>query len=115
MSFGQAVSTCFSKYATFGGRATRPEFWYWALFTIVASVVLAIVDLALPYNVLRLAFDVAVFLPSLAVQIRRLHDVDRSGWWLLIGLIPIIGWITLIVWQCMRGTDGPNRFGPPPA
>jgi uncharacterized membrane protein YhaH (DUF805 family) len=115
MSFGQAVGTCFSNYATFSGRATRPEYWYWVLFSIVASVVLAIIDLALPYNVLQLAFDVATLLPGLAVLIRRLHDVDRSGWWWLIVLIPIIGWILLIVWACTRGTDGPNRFGPPPA
>jgi len=115
MSFGQAVSTCFSKYVTFGGRAGRPEYWYWVLFTVVASMVLAIVDLALPYNVLQLAFDVATFLPSVAVLIRRLHDVDRSGWWWLIVMIPIIGWILLIVWLCQRGMDRPNRFGSAPA
>jgi len=115
MSFGQAVSTCFSKYATFAGRATRPEYWYWVLFAVVASIVLAIIDLALPYNVLTLAFDVATLLPGLAVLIRRLHDTDHSGWWWLIGLIPVIGWILLLVWVCTRSMDGPNRFGPAPA
>ncbi len=115
MSFGQAVSTCFSKYVTFEGRAGRPEYWYWMLFTIVATMVMAIIDLALPYNVLELAFDVATLLPSLAVLIRRLHDIDRSGWWCLIGLIPVIGWILLIVWMCTRGTEGANHFGPVPA
>jgi uncharacterized membrane protein YhaH (DUF805 family) len=115
MSFGQAVSTCFSKYATFAGRARRPEYWYWVLFGVVASIVLAIIDLALPFNVLTLAFDVATLLPGLAVLIRRLHDTDHSGWWWLIGLIPVIGWILLLVWVCTRGTDGPNRFGPAPA
>jgi uncharacterized membrane protein YhaH (DUF805 family) len=115
MSFGQAVSTCFSKYVTFAGRARRPEYWYWVLFAIVASIVLAIIDLALPFNVLTLAFDVATLLPGLAVLVRRLHDTDHSGWWWLIGLIPVIGWILLLVWVCTRGTDGPNRFGPAPA
>jgi uncharacterized membrane protein YhaH (DUF805 family) len=115
MSFGQAISTVFSKYVTFGGRAGRSEYWYWALFTVVAAVVLTIIDLALPYGVLGLAFDVATFLPSLAVMIRRLHDTDRSGWWWLMVLIPLIGWIVLIVWLCRRGTYGPNRFGLAPA
>jgi uncharacterized membrane protein YhaH (DUF805 family) len=115
MTFGQAVSTGFSKYATFGGRAGRSEYWYWVLFNLVAAVVLAIIDLALPYRVLELAFDVATFLPSLAVMIRRLHDTDHSGWWWLIALLPLIGWIVLIVWLCRRGTDGPNRFGLVPA
>ena len=115
MTFGQAISACFSKYATFDGRAGRPEYWYWVLFTVIAAAVLAIIDLALPYHVLERAFEVATFLPSLAVTFRRLHDVDRSGWWWLIVLIPLVGAIVLIVWLARRGTDGPNRFGPAPA
>ena len=111
MSFGQAISTCCSKYATFDGRAKRSEFWYWMLFIIVTSNVLAIIDLALPYYVLELAFDAAVLLPSLAVLIRRLHDSDRSGWWCLIGLLPIIGCYLLIAWACQGGTAGSNQFG----
>jgi uncharacterized membrane protein YhaH (DUF805 family) len=111
MSFGQAVSTCFSKYVTFGGRAGRPEYWYWVLFTVIAAIVLAIIDRAMPFAVLQTAFEVATFLPSLAVFVRRLHDTDHSGWWWLIVLIPLIGLILLIVWLCRRGTNGPNRFG----
>ena len=112
MSFGQAVSTCFSNYATFAGRAGRSEYWYWALFVLIAAVVLAIVDLMLPYRALQIIFELATFLPGLAVLFRRLHDTDRSAWWWLIVLIPVVGAILLLVWVCQRGTDGPNRFGP---
>jgi len=115
MSFGQAISTCFSKYVTFDGRAARPEYWYWVLFAVVASLVLAIIDHALSFGVLQILFVLATFLPGLAVLIRRLHDVDRSGWWWLIAFVPVVGVILLIVWLCQPGTPGPNRFAPAPA
>jgi uncharacterized membrane protein YhaH (DUF805 family) len=63
---------------------------------------------------LSLIWSLAVLLPGIAVAVRRMHDLDKSGWWVLIGLIPIIGWIIFIIWACTKGTDGSNRFGPDP-
>ncbi len=120
MDFSTAVRTCFQKYVTFSGRAQRSEFWYFVLFNLLASIVLGIVDGALfgwasdDPEVLNGIFSLIMFLPSLAVAVRRLHDTDRSGWWVLLWLIPIIGWIILIVWYATKGTEGPNRFAPDP-
>ena len=117
MGFGDAISTCFSKYVTFDGRAARPEYWYWVLFSLLAQLVLVIVDTLVLHSeigILGVLFSLAVFLPSLAVAVRRLHDLDRSGWWILLAFIPVVGAIILIVWACMPGTPGPNRFGLPP-
>ncbi len=108
MTFGESIKTCFSKYADFSGRATRSEFWWWALFVILASAAIGIVS-----EVASGVFSLAVLLPYLAVGARRLHDTDRSGWLQLIGLIPLIGWILLIVWYVQEGKE-PNRFGSAP-
>ncbi len=105
MTFGDSIKTCFSKYADFNGRASRPELWWWVLFVIVASGVLGFVS-----SMLSGLFSLAVLLPGIAVTARRLHDIDKSGWWQLIGLIPVIGWIILIVW-CVQEAKEPNRFG----
>jgi uncharacterized membrane protein YhaH (DUF805 family) len=117
MTFGEAISSVFRNYVGFSGRAARSEFWYWQLFYILVSILLTGFDLgvlgsdARPFSSL---WSLAVLLPSLAVGVRRLHDTDRSGWWWLIALIPLVGWIVLIVFWCMEGTRGPNRFGPDP-
>jgi uncharacterized membrane protein YhaH (DUF805 family) len=114
MGFGDAVSTCFAKYATFSGRAIRPEYWYWILFNILVSIGLAIIGLIVEPNVgniLSGLFDLAVLIPGIAVACRRLHDTDRSGWWQLLGFVPVVGWIILLVWFCQPGTPGTNRFG----
>ena len=84
------------------------------LFTVLGSIVAGIIDLVLSEPVIDALFGLATILPSLAVAVRRLHDLDRTGWWIFIGLIPLIGWIILIIWYCTRGTVGPNRFGPDP-
>jgi uncharacterized membrane protein YhaH (DUF805 family) len=113
MSFVDAIKSGFSNYVTFGGRAIRSEYWYWVLFIILAEIVTSIIDYGiLGYQITTSLFGLAVFLPGLAVSIRRLHDLDRTGWWIFIVLIPLIGAILLIVWYCSRGTVGPNRFGP---
>lgn len=104
MTFGESISTCFSKYATFDGRASRSEFWWFLLFTFLASAAAGIVSEAASG-----LFALAVLLPSLAVGARRLHDVDKSGWFLLLWLIPIIGWIVLVIWAVQEGKE-PNRF-----
>lgn len=114
MNFTQAISSGFSNYVNFAGRAIRSEYWYWVLFMIVASIVTSIIDVVLGIRLFEPIFSLAVLLPSIAVGVRRLHDLDRSGWWLLLGLIPLIGAIVLIVWYCSRGSVGANRFGPDP-
>jgi uncharacterized membrane protein YhaH (DUF805 family) len=114
MNFAEAITSGFSNYVNFSGRATRSEYWFWVLFTILGLLATEIIDYALGLTVFYPIFGLATFLPSLAVGVRRLHDLDRSGWWLLLSLIPLIGAIVLIVWFCSRGTVGPNRFGPDP-
>lgn len=109
------------NYVGFSGRSRRKEYWMFTLFNVIAAIIAMVLD-----NVLGLAsattgygpiyglYFLAVLLPSLAVAIRRLHDTDRSGWWLLLGLIPLIGAIILIVWMATDGTVGDNRFGSNP-
>jgi len=105
MTFVESVTTCFSKYADFNGRAARSEFWWWVLFNFVASLVLKLVSVKL-----SLLFSLATLLPYIAVAARRLHDTDRSGWLQLLGLIPIVGWILLLIWYVQEGKS-PNRYG----
>lgn len=119
MDFLTSVKTCLTNYVTFQGRAIRSEYWWFTLFLIVVSLVLAGVDVMIFgsdgfFSPLSDLFGLATLLPGLAVTARRLHDIDRSGWWMLIGLIPLIGWVILIYWLVQRGTDGPNRFGNDP-
>src|SRR5450631_2893153 len=104
MNFVDAVKICFNKYADFNGCASRPEFWWWVLFTFLGSAALRTVSFSLSG-----LFSIATFLPSIAVGARRLHDTDRSGWLQLLGLIPVVGWIILIIWCAERGKA--NRYG----
>ncbi len=114
MGFGDAIKHVFSNYVGFTGRAVRSEYWFFALFSVIIGVVLAVVDAQIfGASVSGGLWSLATFLPSLAVGVRRLHDTDRSGWFLLIALIPLIGVILLIVWLATQGTPGANRFGPP--
>ncbi|MFN3275602.1 MAG: DUF805 domain-containing protein [Paracoccus sp. (in: a-proteobacteria)] len=122
MNMFEAVSSCFSKYVTFSGRARRSEFWYFTLFNFIVAVILFIVAVILGFAQgfsaqefgISDIYSLATFLPALAVTVRRLHDIGRSGWWVLIMLIPLIGWIILIVWHCTDGERSTNRFGPDP-
>jgi uncharacterized membrane protein YhaH (DUF805 family) len=110
------------RYAEFSGRSQRKEYWMFFLFQIIVGVVLGIIEGAVglsgsiggAYGPLSALFGLAMLIPGIAVGIRRLHDTDRSGWWLLIALVPIIGAIVLIVFFVTDGTRGPNRFGPDP-
>ena len=117
MGIQQAISTCFSKYVDFQGRAMRPEYWWWVLFVVVVAVILQILGAIIlgsqsgAGGVLAGLFYLATLLPGLAVSVRRLHDTDHSGWWLLIGLVPIIGGLVLLYFMVQPGTQGPNRFG----
>jgi len=104
MTFGESINTCFKKYATFDGRASRSEYWWFFLFTFLVSMATGIVS-----ETLSGLFSLAVLLPSLAVGARRLHDTDRSGWFLLLWIIPIVGWIVLLIWFIQEGKE-PNRY-----
>jgi uncharacterized membrane protein YhaH (DUF805 family) len=112
MGFWQAVASGFSNYVGFSGRACRSEYWYWVLFVLLCSIAASIIDAVLGVYLITSLVNLAVFLPGLAVGIRRLHDLDRTGWWVLLVFIPIVGAIILIIWACTKGTEGPNRFGP---
>ena len=122
MDFMTAVRTCLSKYVGFSGRARRSEYWYFALFTFLVSVVSTIFDVVLGTDyegaasggLINTVASLALFLPSLAVGVRRLHDTDRSGWWMLITLVPFIGVIVLLVFMLLDSQPGTNRFGPNP-
>jgi uncharacterized membrane protein YhaH (DUF805 family) len=114
MGFGEAISSGFSNYVNFSGRACRSEYWFWTLFVVIADIVALAIDAAIGIQVVSGLFGLAVLLPGIAVALRRLHDLDRTGWWIFIWFIPIVGWIILIIWFCTKGTDGPNRFGPDP-
>jgi uncharacterized membrane protein YhaH (DUF805 family) len=114
MGMGEAVSSVLSKYATFSGRARRSEYWWFYLAYVLAYVVAAIIDALLGVMVLEVVIVLAVLIPSLAVTVRRLHDVGRSAWWLLIALIPLAGPIVLLVFSCEDSQAGPNRWGPSP-
>jgi uncharacterized membrane protein YhaH (DUF805 family) len=103
MTLIDAVKVCFRKYADFNGCASRPEFWWWFVFTLIVTVALRTIS----YNVAGV-FSLATFLPSLAVAARRLHDIDRSGWWQLLYFVPVFGWIVLIIF-CAEPTQA-NRY-----
>ncbi|GHI07771.1 hypothetical protein AQI88_34235 [Streptomyces cellostaticus] len=102
------------KYAVFSGRARRQEYWMFFLFNVIISIVLAIIDGAMGSSILGIIYSLATLLPGLGVAVRRLHDTDRSGWWILIALIPLVGAIILIVFLATEGKAEPNQHGPNP-
>lgn len=103
------------NYAGFEGRARRQEYWMFTLFNVIISLVLSLLaNIASFFSILSMLYALAVLLPSLAVGARRLHDTGRSGWMLLLGLIPVIGGIILIVFMCQDSQNGDNQFGPNP-
>ena len=102
------------KYAVFSGRARRTEFWMFVLINFIVAIALGVVDMMLGTVVLGLIYAVATIIPSLAVGARRLHDIGKTGWWQLIGLVPLIGLIVLIVFFVMDSNPGDNQYGPNP-
>ncbi|MGO9512368.1 MAG: DUF805 domain-containing protein [Steroidobacteraceae bacterium] len=108
------------KYAQFSGRARRKEYWFFVLFSAIISLVLMMIDsatgmkVAAGYGLLSSLYSLAVLIPSLAVAVRRLHDTTRSGWWLLIGFIPLIGAIILIIFFVSDSSPETNEYGPNP-
>jgi len=113
----QAVRIGLSKFADFSGRSSRPEYWYFMLPIIVVMFVTNLVDSILLGGMpaLSLIVALATLVPTLSAGARRLHDTNRSGWWLLVALIPIVGALAVIYLCCQPGTEGPNDFGPQPA
>src|SRR5665213_528136 len=105
MNFTESIRSGFRNYINFEGRACRSEYWYWHLFAFLATMA------SLITGPLCFVVMLALVLPTLAVNVRRLHDIDRSGWWIFIAWIPLVGAIILLVWHCERGTLGFNRFG----
>ena len=101
----------FSKYAEFDGRSRRSEYWYFQLFNLIISTAITFAGLSVDFEYLGSLYSLIVFIPSLSVTVRRLHDTDHSGWSMLIGLIPLVGWIILIVWLAKDGTPGQNAYG----
>jgi uncharacterized membrane protein YhaH (DUF805 family) len=134
--FFEAIGICFSKYATFKGRAPRSEFWWWTLFQFCIAAVFESILLppllqdieqlratgVIPpqdayHGIMQLIFSfvsLALLLPTLSVGVRRLHDRGKSAWWYFFPLVPVIGSIMMLIWFCQRGTPGNNRFGPDP-
>lgn len=114
MNFSTAVKTCFSKYFNWNGRALRSEYWYFYLFLIIGALVLGFIDGLIGANFILVSiFYLAMILPMFMVTIRRLHDVGKSGWWMLISLIPLVSLI-LLYWLIIEGDQGDNQFGPHP-
>jgi uncharacterized membrane protein YhaH (DUF805 family) len=110
MDIKTAVITCLTKYVDFDGRASRSEFWWFALACFLVTLVVGMIA-----GPLGMIVSLATLLPSLAAGIRRLHDIGKSGWWILIGLIPLIGWIIAIYWAVKETQPETNAWGAPPA
>ena len=104
MNFSQAIATCFAKYATFSGRASRPEFWWFLLFQLLASIAASILG-----DKLNALVNLALLLPALAVGTRRLHDIGKSGWWQLLTLTGL-GLLLLIYWWVQPTAEGSTAY-----
>lgn len=117
VTFGEAVRRALlENYCNFSGRASRSEYWWFVLFTVILNIVIGIIfcwsENAL--NIVSGLVGLALLLPGLGLCVRRLHDIGKSGWWLLIALIPVVGSILLIVWYCKDSQMTPNEYGPVP-
>ena len=116
MSFSDAIKSVLSNYANFSGRARRSEYWYFVLLNIIVSVVLGVLAQILGpiATLLSGVWSLAVLVPGLALVWRRLHDIGKSGIWILIALVPLVGEILLLVWFCKDSQPGENQYGPNP-
>ena len=103
------------RYAQFVGRASRAEYWWFFLANLIVLAVLGILSrVSTVFAILYVIYGLAVLIPGIAVAVRRLHDTNRSGWWLLLWFIPIVGFIIVIVFLATQGDPAPNRYGVPP-
>ena len=115
------ISCIKDKYCCFSGRARRKEYWMFVLFNIIAVLVVGFIGGLLAgvtgveaFMYLSTVYNLAILLPSLGVCVRRLHDTGKSGWFILLGLIPFVGVIILLVFMCLDSNPGENKFGPNP-
>ncbi len=113
MDFTSAIKSGFSNYANFSGRASRSEYWYFTLFSIIVNLGAGFIDQILGFYIVAGIAGIALIIPGLSMSWRRLHDIDKSGAWWFIWL-SCVGIIVLFVWSVTKGTAGPNRFGPDP-
>ncbi len=120
LSFGEAVNKALAQnYCNFSGRASRSEYWWYALFTMILGVVIGFVlgifgAGSTAVSVIQGLVSLALLLPGLGLCVRRLHDISKSGWWIFISLVPLLGAILLIIWFCKPSDAGMNQYGPEP-
>lgn len=119
VSFSQAVSMAFDSYCRFQGRSSRSEYWWWVLFTFILGSALSLLELLLGFSSTAAQatnglLSLALLLPGLGLSVRRLHDINKSGWWILLGLIPVVGAIVLIIWFAQNSQMQDNQYGPVP-
>ncbi|MDE5645431.1 MAG: DUF805 domain-containing protein [Muribaculaceae bacterium] len=120
LSFGEAVNKALAQnYCNFSGRASRSEYWWYVLFTMILGVVIGFVlgifgAGSTAVSVIQGLVSLALLLPGLGLCVRRLHDISKSGWWIFISLVPLLGAILLIIWFCKPSDAGMNQYGPEP-
>lgn len=114
MSFKEAVTSCLSNYVGFEGRARRSEYWFFYLFNLAVAFAAYLLSQLLKTNAISTIVTLALLLPGLSVSVRRLHDVGKKGWYLLMVFVPVVGAILVLVKLCTEGDAGPNVFGPDP-
>ena len=114
MGFIDAIRTCLQKYVDFKGRARRSEYWYWFLFSTLIGVGAEAISRMMDNQTISVVAGIVMCLPSIAVAIRRLHDIGKSGWFYLLALVPVIGWIILFIWYVRDSEPVENRYGPSP-
>lgn len=115
LTFGEAVKLALTvNYCNFNGRSSRSEYWWFCLFTFIIGAILSLFSGSTAGTVISAVVNLALLLPSLGLCVRRMHDIDKSGWWVLINLIPLVGWIIFIVWAVKDSQPTPNQYGPVP-
>lgn len=119
VSFSQAVRMAFDSYCRFQGRSSRSEYWWWVLFVAILSFCIGIIEGILGFSMTAVRttsgiLSLGLLLPGLGLSVRRLHDIGKSGWWILLGLIPVVGAIVLIIWFARNSQMQDNQYGPVP-
>ncbi len=118
VSFTEAIKMALQQnYCNFSGRSSRSEYWWFTLFNLIIGFILGFIGSMISqqaYYVLSAIVNLGLLLPGLGLVVRRLHDINKSGWWILINLIPVVGWIIMLVWLCKDSDPTDNQYGPVP-